>query len=133
MTETVDGCYMCPDCLEDGYVQCHCCGRCVRADDTCSAIGDGGYNVSICESCRDNCCVRCEDCETLIYEDNVEVAYDEHGHKHFVGPCCMDNYQMCEDCGRLFRSELLDDDLRPECAGKIANNDELQEVRKEIA
>ena len=81
--------------------------------------------MSICESCRDNRYVCCEDCETLVCEDDVEVAYDENGCEHYIGACCMDNYQRCEECGKLFRSELLEDGLCPECAAKIASKEEI--------
>lgn len=125
LIETVDGDYVCPDCLEGNYVRCHCCDRWVRSDDTYSAIDYCGRDVSICESCRDNCYVYCEDCETLVHEDDVEIAYDEQGQKYYVGPCCIDEYQRCEECNRLFKSELLEDGLCPECVAKTACKAEI--------
>ena len=90
-----------------------------------SAVDSNGSYVDVCESCRDSCYVCCEDCETLVHADHVEVAYDEHGHVHYIGPCCTGNYERCEDCGRLFRSELLENGLCPECAAKTACKEEI--------
>ena len=124
MTETSNG-WICPSCLENHYVQCYCCGRWVRADETYSAVDSYGGEVSICESCRDDRYVCCEDCEALVCDEDVMLAYDEHGCEQYIGPCCYDNYRRCEDCDRLFRSELLEDGLCPECAAKAARREEI--------
>ena len=128
MTETANGSWVCSDCLESRYVRCYCCDRWVREDETYTAVDSYGNEVSICESCADSQYGRCEDCESLVHEENVEIAYDEHGHEHYIGPCCIDEYQRCDDCGRLFKSELLEDGLCPECAKA-----ETEVVKEEIA
>ena len=128
MTETADGTLVCSDCLNSRYVQCWCCDRWVREDETYTAVDSNGGEVSICESCADNLYVRCEDCETLVHEGDVEIAYDEHGHDCYIGPCCIGSYERCEDCFELFKSELLEDGLCPNCAAKAARKDELKEL-----
>ena len=124
MVETENG-WVCRDCLERRYVQCYCCDRWIRTDVSCAALDCYGGSVDVCESCFDDRCIHCDDCEEWVVDDGIEVAYDEHGNERCIGPCCIHNYQRCDDCGRLFRSELLEDGLCPECAAKVTSREEI--------
>ena len=125
MTETVNGSWVCHDCLESRYVQCYNCGGYVSRDEAYKAVDYDGCEVSVCESCADSRYTRCDDCESLVNEGDVEIAYDEHGYEHYVGPCCVNEYQRCYDCGKLFKYELLEDGLCPECAAKTVCKEEI--------
>ena len=125
MTCTVDGSYVCSNCLESDYVQCHCCGEWVRDDYVYMAIDSDDGEVTVCESCLNESYVHCDDCDEWVHEDDIETAYDEHGHEHHIGPCCAGNYKRCDDCYMLFKPELLEDGLCPECKAKAACKEEI--------
>lgn len=132
ITETVNGDYVCSDCLDEDYVQCYCCDGWVRDNESYTAVNSYGGDVSVCENCIGNYYIRCDDCEENVHCEDTETAYDEHGNELRIGSCCIENYERCEDCGRLFKSELLEDGLCPDCALKTVHDDELEEARKEI-
>ena len=125
MTEDIHGNWICSECRESYYNQCCCCDGWVRDDESYSVVDANGELVPICETCLEDHYTRCDDCEEWVSEDNVELAYNEYGHEVFICPRCRDNYMRCEDCDRLFRSDVLVDGLCPECTAKIAHKEEI--------
>ena len=78
-------------------------GICIR----CGEVTRYDLYCKECEGQVCDCCgARCDD-DHLHYVDDVKTVYDEHGIERTVCPSCIDNYRECEDCGRLFKSDLL--------------------------
>ena len=71
---------------------------------------------------------RCDE-DHLNYVDDVKTVYDEYGIERTACPSCIDNYRECEDCGRLFKSDLLIDGRCPDCTAEVTD----EEVKEEIA
>ena len=95
------------------------------------AISSGGYTIDVCEDCINERYVCCDDCEEYVHVDDVKTVYDEDGNERNVCPSCIYEYQECEDCGRMFRSDLLVDGRCLDCAAQVSD-DESEENKEEI-
>ena len=132
MSETANGYWVCPDCLNSNYVRCECCERWVRMSDACIASDSYGNDVHICECCCEEYYQFCEVCDRYVMNDDAVIVYDRDDydgsiHERSVCPHCLDKYSRCEDCDRLFKSDMLIDGLCPEC-GEKTSDDEMREV-----
>lgn len=121
MTEVIGGDLVCPDCIEDNYRLCDCCGRYELSSGMhTSNCGD----TSVCDRCYDREYTTCADCGELIFASDATCA---EGHGDICDECLV-NYRQCADCGETFRlSDLIfvgcDVSLCEVCAERHAEDD----------
>ena len=73
-------CYVCSNCLNEKYEECHDCGK-MTLKDNMYYIDSLGY--SVCNSCRFDNYFMCEDCNGVYSDD----------YRHDIRDCC-----YCDDC-----------------------------------
>ena len=131
MTRDIDGDSVCPTCFEERYGECDYCEEWVNARNLYNAIR-GRRQVRVCEYCRDRHYTECEECGEHVYEDDMRVACDADGCAiDICEHCAEEHYSPCEECGDLYRNDVLENGLCPECAAKIANDDEPENTGME--
>jgi len=97
--ETIDGDYVCRDCVEGYYTKCEDCGAWIENDEAYWIEDEQKY---VCDDCIDNYS-RCEDCGNYYYNtryvENVGNICDS----------CFDrgNYGYCDDCDNYFSMDDL--------------------------
>lgn len=68
----VDGCSLCPDCLEEETMVCHECGRRIMRDDNA-----GSEARPLCQSCYDRHYTSCTRCGELLRLDDAYYLGDD--------------------------------------------------------
>ena len=114
MTE-VDGEFVCQNCLEDNYTQCHRCGDWHDNYSIYAAVDSDGDEVWICEECRDYEYEECHECERYVCVDDVIEVCDYDGNSVNICPDCRQFYKKCWGCGKLYHEGHLEDGLCPQC------------------
>ena len=127
-----DEIWVCDNCLDEHFCKCEDCGEWVCTYDMHTAVSSGGYTIDVCDECINDRYVVCDDCDEYVHIDDVKTVYDKNGNERSVCPCCIDEYKECENCGRLFNSDLIIDGCCPDCAAQAAD-EKPEEAEEKIA
>lgn len=102
MTQTADGTWVCPDCLDEHYEQCSHCGEWFPMSD-CVLTPVNGGDEYFCEDCLDSVAYQCEDCGEWFTRRNMWTT--EPTHNRNICNDCSDNWRICNDCGAVIRED----------------------------
>lgn len=107
-------CDYCDDCLAE---YCECCEECgeYHLRENMHQVSGGAW---VCDDCLDNY-TYCEKCGEYVRDDEVFEVFKEDGTPTFVCSDCRDEfYAECEDCGRYFEKDAVQDGRCPDCRAK---------------
>ena len=114
----------CDDCLAEYCEQCDECGEWHLRENMFHAIDHRGNEVWICEDCIDEY-ICCEECGCYVHPDYAVEAFNEDGAATMVCPDCRDRYYSeCEDCGRYFKNDVMQDGRCPDCYQETEDGEE---------
>ena len=117
-------CDYCDDCLAEYCEQCDECGEWHLRENMFHAIDHRGNEVWICEDCIDEY-ICCEECGCYVHPDYAVEAFNEDGAATMVCPDCRDRYYSeCEDCGRYFKNDVMQDGRCPDCYQETEDGEE---------
>ena len=100
LIQVQNGKMICPDCIDENYIQCDNCGVYVEKDKI-TKVQNGEY---VCNDCIDNYYAVCDDCGEYVPEDELTAT----GNRNYVCQNCLEeDYSQCDDCKEYY----LNDDL----------------------
>lgn len=108
----------CEDCLAEYCECCEECGEWHLREDMHEVINRYGDRAWVCDDCLDEY-VCCEECGQYIHPDCSYSVINQNGVVSVIcHDCCERGYSECEDCGRYFRNDVMQDGRCPDCHEK---------------
>lgn len=98
----------CEGCYENNFYRCDDCGDAVHHDHAIHT--EDGY--TLCQYCADNRTHQCEHCGDLWWrrDPREPVTVNSYGDQEEWCPCCVEEAEVCDDCGEKFAARLVNED-----------------------
>lgn len=93
--QTINGEYVCSDCVAEHYTICEDCGNMIPTDNSYRTFD---HNI-ICENCLSQSYFTCDDCGAIHHlDDSHLITHDGL----YICENCSYHYVYCRDCGEYF-------------------------------
>lgn len=106
MFGTVNGDYICEDCVNEHYTQCEDCGEYFHNENDNYYVTSGGEHI--CEGCYDNDYFTCPECGEIVHTD---YSHEAPNGDYYCEDCFSEQCTYCADCGEaVWNDETYYDD-----------------------